>query len=311
MSEAGVHAALSRLGGGARGKRRGRGEGSIRQRADGRWEARIDLGWQDGKRRRKIIYGKTRRAVADQLPKALQAAQAGALVTDERQTVGRYLVTWLTVKQAQLRPRAFASYERTIRAHIEPGLGRVRLARLAPQHVAAWFTTHQANGASARTIRYARNVLRAALNQALRWSLVSRNAAALVEPPRHRAHEIQPLTPEQARALLASVHGHRLGAVVSVAMAIGLRIGEALGLRWADVSFEAGTISVRQALVAVGSTGSTRWSRIRQQVDRIAAAVASAKPGSYSKSRFLSNPSPVAPESEPYELRQRPATCAW
>ena len=69
---------------------------------------------------------------------------------------------------------------------------------------------HRANGASARTIRYARAVLRAALNQALRWELVSRNVAALTDPPCYRAREIQPLSPDQAKILLAAVAGHRL-----------------------------------------------------------------------------------------------------
>lgn len=256
-------------------KRRGRGEGSIAQRPDGRWVARVDLGWQDGARRRKAIYGWTRREVADQLPKALEHARQGMPFADGQQTVGPYLQTWLTLKQATLRPRAYASYEQTIRAHLEPGLGRVRLARLTPQHVAAWFTTHQVHGASARTIRYARSVLRAALNQARRWDLVSRNAAALVEPPRHHAHEIQPLTPEQARTLLASVQNHRLGAVVSVAMALGLRVGEALGLRWADVEFDAGTLRVRQALERSGGDGAARRSLMvarRELAKRFAAA---------------------------------------
>ena len=70
--------------------------------------------------------------------------------------------------------------------------------------------------------------------------LVVQNVAALSEPPKHRAKEIQPFTPEQARTLLAAAKGHRLGAVVSVSTALGLRLGEALGLRWQDVDFDAG-----------------------------------------------------------------------
>ena len=116
----------------------------------------------------------------------------------EQETVGAYLRRWLEFKQGQLRPRTYTSYEHIVRAHLDPGLGRVRLAKLAPHDVAAWLRRHQKNGASARTTRYARSVLRAALNQALRWELVLRNAAALTDPPRYRAREIQPLTPDQA-----------------------------------------------------------------------------------------------------------------
>ena len=57
--------------------------------------ARVDLGWQVGKRRRKSIYGATRREVADALNRAIRAEQDGNLVADERQTVGQYLVRWL------------------------------------------------------------------------------------------------------------------------------------------------------------------------------------------------------------------------
>ncbi len=61
-------------------KRRGHGEGSISQRADGRWMARVDLGWENGRRRYKALYGRTRRDVAGKLTKVLRDVQ--------RQTVG-------------------------------------------------------------------------------------------------------------------------------------------------------------------------------------------------------------------------------
>jgi hypothetical protein len=93
--------------------RRGRGEGSIVQRADGRWMARVDLGWQDGKRRSKAIYGRTRRAVADALQNALRAAQDGTLVADERQTVPAFLARWLQdVARTRVRPRTFGGTRR-------------------------------------------------------------------------------------------------------------------------------------------------------------------------------------------------------
>jgi integrase len=101
-------------------------------------------------------------------------------------------------------------------------------------------------------------VLRASLNQARRWLLVVENVAELVEVPRHRVQEIQPLTPDQARTLIDSAKGHRLGAIVSVATAAGLRLGEALGLRWSDVNLEAGTLSVRQALERSGGDSAAR-----------------------------------------------------
>ena len=82
----------------------------------------------------------------------------------------------------------------------------------------------------------------------MRWGLIARNVAKLVKPPRANRAEVQPLDPHQARQLLHTVQGHRLEALFTVALAIGLRPGEALGLQWQDVDLEAGTLSVRKAL---------------------------------------------------------------
>ena len=228
--------------------RRGRGEGGITKRSDGRWMAQADLGWRDGKRRRKTIYGRTKREVQDKLRETLQRFKQGLPPLPEKETVGGYLSRWLQAKKSQLRPRTYTSYEQVVRLHLLPGLAHLRLAKLSPQDVATWLRIHADEGAGPRAIQYARTVLRAALNQALRWELVSRNAAALTDPPRHRPREIQPLTPEQAKTLLRAVAGHRLEALITVALGLGLRRGEALALRWEAVDLDAGVLSVRHTL---------------------------------------------------------------
>ena len=228
--------------------RRGRGEGSIARRADGRWMARVDLGWQDGKRRRKTLYGRTKREVQNKLRETLHRTDKGLPPVPEQETVGAFLRRWLVTVRGKLRPRTHKSYEQIVRIHLEPGLGRVRLAKLTPLDVSTWLESRRAAGVGGRTIHYARAVLRAALNQALRWGLVSRNVASLTDPPRYRAREIAPLTPEQAKQFLAAVAGHRLEALFAVAVGVGLRLGEALGLPWDAVNLDAGKLSVRQTL---------------------------------------------------------------
>ncbi|MGH7876579.1 MAG: site-specific integrase [Candidatus Dormibacteraceae bacterium] len=91
-------------------------------------------------------------------------------------------------------------------------------------------------------------VLRTALGQAQRWGLVARNVAELVDGPRVERHEIRPFDPAEARAFLAAVATDRLSALYSVAFTMGLRQGEALGLRWMDVDLETGTLHVRHQL---------------------------------------------------------------
>ncbi len=242
-----------------RSRRRGRGEGNITQRPDGRWVARVDQGWEGGKRRRKAVYGKTRREVAGKLTKLLRDVQQGTVIPDERVTVTQFLQRWLEHKRTRLRPRAWLTYEQAVRLHLDPGIGKIPLARLSPVELEKWFTHHQTKDkASARNIRYARTVLRAALGQARKWRLVADNVARLVDPPRHRPKEIRPLSPDEARQLLHHVQGHRVGALVSVATALGLRLGEALGLRWQDVDLERETLSIRQALERSGGDGAAR-----------------------------------------------------
>ena len=250
--------------------RRGRGEGGITKRSDGRWMAQADLGWQDGKRRRKTLYGRTKREVQDKLRATLQRINDGLPPLPEQETVGGYLRRWLKVKSGQVRPRTYESYEQAVRLHLLPGLDRLRLAKLAPSDVATWLDVHRRQGAGPRTIQYARSVLRAALSQAVRWELVSRNAAALTDPPRHRSREIQPLTSEQAKMLLAAVAGHRLEALITVAVALGLRRGEALALRWDAVDLDAGVLSVRYTLDRTGGDPVARKSLAAER-DRLLA----------------------------------------
>jgi integrase len=229
--------------------RRGKGEGSITQLPDGRWMARIDLGYVNGKRARKPIYGKTRKEAADKLNAALVEKARGTLVVNERQTIGDFLTGWLqdSVKPS-VRPKTYVSYEYMCRLHIIPSLGRHPLVKLAPAHVQVWMKEKREAGLSPRTVAYGRVVLRRALGQALKWGLVARNVASLVDPPRTERAEIQPLTPTQARAFLESVAEHRWSALFTVAIALGLREGEALGLSWSDVELDAKTLTVRRQL---------------------------------------------------------------
>src|SRR5262245_23103808 len=114
--------------------RRGRGEGSVVRRKDGRWMGRIDLGWRDGKRRSKAVYGRTRREVAEKLNAEMRKAQAGNVVQDERQPLSQFLTHWLEgVARPRVRPRTLTTYVGAVERHIAPGLGRLRLTKLTPQ----------------------------------------------------------------------------------------------------------------------------------------------------------------------------------
>jgi integrase len=229
--------------------KRGQNEGSIYQRKDGRWAAAVNLGWADGRRLRKTYYGETRKEVQEALTRALSDIQKGLPLLSEKQSVSDYLAWWLeNVVKSTVRPSTWTSYEELVSLHLRPALSNIALAKLTPQHVRSLLTAKIASGLSTRRVQYVHAVLRAALNTAVKDQLVIRNAAAIVKPPRVIGKEVQPLTPAEARRFLNHIKGNRLEALFTVAISLGLRQGEALGLRWSDVNFEAGTLRVRYAL---------------------------------------------------------------
>lgn len=232
-------------------RRRGHNEGSIHQRAsDGRWVADLSLGYGvDGKRVRKRLYGATRAEVNRKLQQAMTSHRDGFTVQTRDQTIGQYLAHWLeTAVQPSVRPKTYVSYEQVCRVHLIPALGRHKLSKLNAQHVASYMSDKQAAGASGAAVNYHRSVLRIALNQAMRWDLVGRNVAALTQPRSHEAKQALPLSAKEADAFLTATRGERLEALYSVALSLGLRQGEALGLCWQDVDLDDGTLSVRYQL---------------------------------------------------------------
>jgi integrase len=229
--------------------KRGQGEGSIYKRKDGLWVGAVNLGYQSGKLKRKVYYGKTREEVQIKLVAALSDVQKGIPIPTERQTLAKFLQSWLTeVVKPSVRPKTLKTYEYIVKLHLEPELGKKVLTKLTPQDVHQFLNGKLKTGLSARTIRHINDTLRCALNVAMKWGLVSRNVATLVGPPRIQREEIRSFTPDEARKFLKVIKGERLEALFSVALSLGLRQGEALGLRWQDIDFEARTLRVSYAI---------------------------------------------------------------
>ena len=229
-------------------KRRGHGEGTLYQRPDGKWCAQLDLGWREGRRVRRSLYGATRREVVEKLAAARRAVDAGLQPTTDRLTVAAYLEDWLESRRDKIRPATWRRYAGIVRTHHVPRLGRIPLSKLSPGDVEAMLRDMPG---SARTRHHARAVLRTALARAVAHGLVLRNAAALASAPRVEHREVQSLSPQHVRRLLESVRGDRDEALYIVAIATGLRQGELLGLRWSDVDLSGGTLRVCHALQRV------------------------------------------------------------
>lgn len=227
-------------------KRRGQNEGSICKRSDGRWVAVLNLGYVDGKRRRKSFYGDTRKEVAGALAKALREQQQGIQPTNDRQTVEQYLTHWLETAKQTVRETSIESYERRLRRDVYPHLGRIVLSKLTPQDLADCYTKLLISGLSPSTVQRTHAILHRALKQATRWGLVPRNVADLVDAPRPARHELVPLGQGDLERFLDLARGDRFHALYVLAIMTGLREGELLGLKWADLDLEARELHVRR-----------------------------------------------------------------
>jgi len=253
--------------------KRANGEGSIYKRTDGRWCGSITL----PKGRRAHFLGKDREEVAKNLTAAKKSRDDGLPVIVERQTVRQFMKTWLEAARPSLRERTWVRYEQYVRLHIEPALGKFTLTKLSPQHLQKLYADRLAAGSSPTTVHHLHATIHRALRQAVRWNLVVRNIADLVDPPRDAHFEITTLSSDQARTLLATADGNRLEALYVLALTTGMRQGELLGLRWRDVDVDRASLHLRGSLQRIGSAlvvTASKTDRSQRQITLAPIAVA-------------------------------------
>jgi integrase len=229
--------------------KRANGEGSLYQRSDGWWVAQVDLGWQNGKRKRKYVTARTRADAHAKLRKVLTERDHGTVITARPMKVSEWFETYRRdVAPSRQRVSTLELLDDLMRRHINPGIGHHRLDALKPHHLVALYNEKLAAGLSPSSVRQIHSVVRRALSVAVKWQLLHQNVATLVDPPKVTRVEVEPLTSEEAQQLLRALPGNRLEARWIVGLALGLRQGEVLGLWWDDVDLEAGTLRVRRAL---------------------------------------------------------------
>jgi integrase len=238
-------------------RRRGRGEGSIYKRKDGRWEGRFDVGIVNGARKRKPVYGRTRHEVAEKLTALAHARKAGLPFVDERTSVADFLHDWLDVVKPTVRPRTWQRYSEYVRLHASPSIGHIRLSKLSPSNLQHLYAERLGTGLSPQSVVHLHRILHKALKQAMRWGLVARNVTELVDPPRVPKKEMRALTPDEAERLLSSATGNPLEALYVLAVTTGMREGELLALRWKEVDLNARTLSVVGSLQSIPGQGLT------------------------------------------------------
>jgi integrase len=254
------------------GKRRGNGEGSVYKTKDGRWCASLTVGYdENGKRKRRYVYARTKAEVLDKLSRTRSAALTGTLSEPSRLTVGEFAARWLADAETSNRVRVTTArtYKCLLDLHVNPHLSGVRLNSLSPVQLRSWMQTITNNGISPRQRQAAYVLLKTILKDALRLDLITRNPVDAIDKPKVRTKEMTILSAEQIRTLLDAAQGQPLEALLAVAAGSGCRQGELFGLQWQDIDFAAKTIRIRRALVEIGgvhSFGEPKTERSRRVV---------------------------------------------
>lgn len=234
-------------------QQRQKGEGSLTLRNDGRWMARFSVTLPTGERKRQHIVLKDKDEVMRRMRREMQSASRGISVNHDGRTVAVWLEYWIReVHPQKAKDSTVEQHRRHVRI-ISEDIGSILLSNLSPLHVRQMLDKWEARGMGRRQQQIGRNVLSAALRDALRMEYVHRNVARLVDPPKYVKSERRTWTPAEARHYLNSIREHRLYGLFLIFFQYGLRRGEACGLRWKDIDFEQNIIRVRQQLYPLGN----------------------------------------------------------
>jgi integrase len=252
-------------------KRRGRGEGSIFQRADGLWIGIISLGvGSTGKRIRKSVCGTTKKQAQDAMRKLQNELASGADLTIGKLTVGEWLSRWLALVKPTIEPNTYGPYERHVRRHLVPYIGKVQLVKLAAIHAQGLYASLTEAGVSAALQRKIGTTLSIALNAAVRLDLIRGNVAAKVSKPKAEKPDIPVWDPDQVGAFLQAAKSDRLYPYYLVALDSGARPGELFALTWNDIDFAGGFMTINKTLEEIGASQrvkATKTPRSRRRID--------------------------------------------
>ncbi|WP_254549593.1 tyrosine-type recombinase/integrase [Catellatospora tritici] len=224
---------------------------TIYQGNDGRWHGRVTMGTLDnGKPDRRHVGAKTEAEVIQKVRALERDRDAGRTKRPGRAgTVEQWLLHWLeNIAAPNIRPSTLASYESAVHRHLIPSLGAHRTDRLQPEHIEKMYAKLRAAKLKPSTIYQVHRIFRVALNEAVRRGQIINNPVLMAKAPRLVEDEIEPLTTEEARRVMAEAATRRNGVRFALALALGLRQGEALGLQWCDLDATAGTLTVRRAI---------------------------------------------------------------
>lgn len=249
-------------------KRSAAGCGTIRKKVVQRggkeyvyWEARYSNGFDPGtgKQIQKSISGKTQKEVAQKLKAVTNAIDEGNYIAPSKLTVGQWLDMWQEEYLGNIKPSTLSSYKATIKNHIDPNIGALRLESLTTHHIQTFYNSMSnpdevSQPLSAKTIKNIHGILHRSLQQAMFNGYLRTNPSDPCILPRVVKKKIKPLNDYQIASFMKAVQGHRYEKMFLTALFTGVRQGELCGLQWECIDFYNGTILVDKQLQSIRSS---------------------------------------------------------
>lgn len=235
-------------------KRGAQGNGTIRQRPDGRWEARYVVGNDPGtgKQIRKSVYGDTQKEVRQKLNAVVKEIDEGTYFEPSKITVSKWLDVWLEEYTDDKKYQTVKHYKAQVNTHIKPALGAIKLESLTTPQIQKFYNgllRRPEKPLAAKSVRNIHGILTKALSTAVQVGYLRQNPAQAVTLPRSKRKEISPLTDEQVKELVRLADNDSFGALFKVAVFTGMRECEATGLTWDCVDYDKGTIRIYRQLI--------------------------------------------------------------
>jgi len=236
-------------------KRRSNNEGTLFRRSDGKYVAKITVGWKEnGQPKYKYFVGDSQEDVLKRWEEAKGEVRTGVFVEPNKVLFKDWINVWLdTVKKNSLRNSTRTLYRSLADNHIIPAIGGIKLQKLQAAHIQELYNASQEKGLKPQTIIHFHKIVNGSIKQAIKEQLLTFNPCTAVVLPKIEEQEMQTISIEQAKEFLEVARTHRLYkrlyAAYLTELYTGLRRGELLGLRWRDVDLKGCKISINQQLI--------------------------------------------------------------